>query len=572
MKAESAQRHAYAAGEPPTDKTSSAAAQSIAPRRNSAKEPAERPAQAPDAQKPKQLSTLAEYNANAKYASMIVRQLLFGESRFNNSKLVVDTVLQRLQVKGGIVPPGIRVGTLGLTRLNSATANFSKAVSYIEKAQKKLKEGGDATDDIVSATALMGEGITEVFAGLGADVGNYLVKQWQLELGKQNSIVSTPVPSIASNHSTDDLLHEAGSGTPIPRASIETSVDAALAHTPPLSPQEHEVAMAQSERAYVERLEAQLHAMRDEQIQQMVAQLEQTPDAAKPARLAELSEQAQRKLDLAEELVAATRRNVSTIKTQRESDFTQLEEQMQPIRDQLKSGKYTDAAVAGLSHEEAAKQLGARLLSYRRREEELAQGFELATEDAATSLQVLNEQVVAAGDLGKLAQLSPEQKLSKLEKLKTGYRSAFLKYQQAISGPTENVPEWLKISPALKAQLGPAVLNTAFAAADFGARIDDYIKKVSNGSVTTDDKFSLAAGALGLVGGMSSFVPVFGPLISIGLSLAGIVIADVPAVARRIDAEQRVASLRDEAVDAYQKKHPGSENYVYRSDVGAGAR
>jgi len=571
MKSESAQRHAYAAEDLPTDKTTLAAAQSIAPRQSDAMARGDRPAQAPDAPKPRQLSTLAEYNANAKYASTIVRQLLFAESRFNNSKLVVGTVLQKLQVKGGIVPPGIRLGTLGLTRLNSATANFSKAASYIEKAQKNLKEGGDATDDIVSATALMGEGITEVFAGLGADVGNYLIKQWQLELGKPHSIVTTPMPSIASSSSTRDLLHEAGSGTPIPRASIETDIDAALAYTPPMSPQEHEAAMAQSEHAYVERLEEQLHAMRNRQIQQMVAQLEQVPDASKPARLAELSEQGQRNLDLAEELVAATRRNISAMKTQRESDFMQLAEQMQPIRDQLKSGKYTEAAVAGLSHEEAAKQLGVTLLSYRRREEELAQGFELTTEDAATSLQTLNQQVVAAVDPGKLARLPPEQKLGKLQKLKTDYRAAFLKYQQAISGPTENVPEWLKISPVLKSQLGPAVLNTAFAAADFGARIDDYIKKVSSGSVTTDDKFSLAAGALGLVGGMSSFVPVFGPLISIGLSLAGIVIADVPAVARKIDAEQRVARLRDEAVELYQQKHPGSENYVYKSDVGAGA-
>src|SRR5262249_37477767 len=127
--------------------------------------------QAPDLQKPARLATLAEYNTYAKYASTIVRQLLFGESRFNNSKLVVDSILSKLQVKGGCVPPGMRVGTLGLTRLNSATANFSKAASYIGSAQSKQKAGKDATDDIVSATALMGEGFTEVFGGLGADVG-----------------------------------------------------------------------------------------------------------------------------------------------------------------------------------------------------------------------------------------------------------------------------------------------------------------------------------------------------------------------------------------------------------------
>jgi hypothetical protein len=572
MKTESGQHHAYTANELPTDKANPAVAPPAAGKQGSdANELADRPAPVPDTQKSNGLSTLAEYNVHAKYASAIVRQMVFADSRFNNSKLVVDTVLQKLQVKNGIVPPGVRLGTLGLTRLNSATANFSKATSYIDSAQKKLKDGADATDDIVSASALMGEGFTEVFAGLGADVGNYLVKQWQLELGKASSIVATPAPSIASQHSLEDVVHEAGSGVPIPEASIQNDVDAALAYTPAMSPQQHETAMAQSEQAYFERLDQQLHAMRDEQKQQMLAELDKIPDAQKPARLMEMSEQAQGKLDLAEELVAATRRDVSSMRTQRESDFTQLDEEMRPVRDQLKSGKYVDASVAGLSKAEAAERLGAKLLSYRRREEELAQGFELATESTSTSLDMLNRQVVAAQDFGKLGQLLPEERLDKLRKLKTDYRSAFLEYQKAISAPSENLPEWLKISPALKAQLGPAALNTMFAAADFGARVDTFIKKVASGTVTSDDKFSLAASTLGLVGGMSSFVPVFGPLISIGLSLAGIVLSDVPATIRKIDREQRRDALRDEVVDLYQAKHPGSENYVYKSDVGGGA-
>src|SRR5690349_11858823 len=50
-------------------------------------------------------TALAQYNTYAKYASTIVRQILFGDSRFNNSKLVANTMLAALQVKGGIVPP-----------------------------------------------------------------------------------------------------------------------------------------------------------------------------------------------------------------------------------------------------------------------------------------------------------------------------------------------------------------------------------------------------------------------------------------------------------------------------------
>ncbi|TDY45415.1 hypothetical protein BX592_11482 [Paraburkholderia rhizosphaerae] len=517
----------------------------------------------PDPQKPAKLATLAEYNTYAKYASTIVRQLLFGDSRFNNSKLVVDSVLSKLQVKGGYVPPGVRVGTLGLTRLNSATANFSKAASYIESAQRKRKAGEDATDDIVSATALMGEGFTEVTAGLGADVGNYLVKQWQTQMGNPTSIGSLP-----STVPADSVVLEAGSGTPLPAGALKTDADSALAHTPAMSQQEHEATMAQSKRQYFERLDQQLQEMRDQQKQHIVDELEKVPDNQKPASLAELSTQAEGKIELAEQLVAANKRDISATKAQRESDFAQLEDEMKPIRDQLKSGKYTDASVAGLSKADAAERLGAKLLSYRRREEELAQGFELATEDVPTSLEMLNQQVNTLTEANSLAGLTPEQQVSKLEKLKTDYRENFLKYQKAISAPSENLPEWLKISPALKAQLGPAAINTTFAVADMGARIDSYIKKVASGSVTTQDKLNLAASVLGVAGGMSSFIPVFGPFVSIGFALAGIALGNISEELEASNLRERTNTLRDEVVDIYQKKHPGSENYVYKSDVG----
>jgi hypothetical protein len=525
----------------------------------------------PDTQKPGKLPTLSEYNNNAKYSSTIVRQLVFSESRFNNSKLVMDSVLRKIQVKGGWMPPGIRVGTLGLTRLNSGITNFSKAGMLIDSAQQKLKAGKDATDDIISATALMGEGFTEIFAGLGADVGNYLVKQWQLELGKTGSIVGTPATSVASSGSRQESFHESGSGTPIPASSVKTDVDAALAGTPPMSPHEHEAAMASSEHIYFEKLDNQLHDMRDQLKRHVMEELDKVPDGSKPARLAELSDEAYGKIELAEQLVSATKRDISATKTQRESDFRQLDQEMKPVRDQLKSGKYIDADVAGLSPSDAAQRLGAKLLSYRCREEALAQSFEMATEDVPVTVETLAGQVEAIRNAGTLAHASREQTLGKLQEWKNDYRKTFLKYQKAISAPTENLPEWLKISPALKSQLGPAALNTAFSAADFGAKLDDYMKKVADGTLTSDDKFNLAASSLGLIGGMSSFIPVFGPLISIGLSIVGFVLSDLPEQLREGRRRDEINVLRDEVVDEYLKTHPESGNYVYRSDVGAGA-
>jgi hypothetical protein len=526
--------------------------------------------QHPDAQttssKP---ATLSQYNTYGKYASTIVRQLLFGESRFNNSKLVADTMLAPLQVKGGVVPPGIRLGTLGMTRLNSATANFSKAFGYIASAADKRKAGKNADDDIVSATALMGEGLTEVSAGLGADVGNYLVKQWQTQLGKASSTstVATAPPSLTDS----DTVLEAETGTPIPSAAIGSEVDATLAHVPPMSPEQHEALMKQSEQMYVAKLDSQLEAMREREVQGIVAELEKTPQASQPARLAGISAEAHGRLDAAEELARAAKLEISQRKTQSVSDLTQLNEEMKQVREQMKTGKYTDPDVAGLSHEDAAQKLGARLLSYRRREEELAQGFEMLTEDASPDLEKMRQQLDAAKSMGSLENLTKEQQSATLEKMKTAYRENFMKYQNAISEPSANLPEWLKISPALKAQLGPAALNTAFAAADTGARIDDYVKKVADGSASEADNWKLAGSVVGLVGGMASFIPIVGPLVSIGLSLVGISLSSFPEHLAEQKKSEAINALRDQAVDAYRIKHPGSENYVYKSDVGAGA-
>jgi hypothetical protein len=519
--------------------------------------------------KPAGSAALAQYNTYAKNASTIVRQILFSDSRFNNSKLVMETMLANLQVKGGVFPPNIRLGTLASTRLNSATANFSKAFGYIASAIEKTKAGKNADDDIVSATALMGQGLTEVSAGLGADVGNYLVKQWQTQLGKTSSTIGTGAPPSPAQ---SELVLEAGTGTPIPSASIESDVDAALAHLPPIPPEQHDELMRQNVRAYNAELDAQLEAMRKTEVQGIVAELEKTSEANQPARLAELSAQAESRLETATQLASAAKQEISARKAQSTSEFIELDKEMNAVRKQLTSGKFADPGVAGLSHDEAARTLGARLVAYRRREEALAQSFEMLTEDALPNLTELTRQAETAKSIGSLENLTKEEKLAKLDKLKTAYRENFIKYQTAISKPTAELPEWLKISPALKAQLGPAVLNTAFAAADFGARIDGYIKKVADGTATEADKLKLAGSTVGLIGGMASFIPVIGPLVSIGLALVSI---GISSTAEGLDGEkirEQTNRLRDEAVREYRRKHPGTENYVYESDVGGGAK
>jgi hypothetical protein len=513
-------------------------------------------------------SPLAQYNTYGKYASTIVRQILFSDSRFNNSKLVMESMLKPLQVKNGVVPPNMRLGTLGLTRLNSAIANFSKAFGYITSATEKIKAGKDATDDIVSATALMGEGLTETFAGLGADVGNYLVKQWQTQLGKTSSTIGTPVPPSSVQ---SDVISEAGTGTPIPASAIGSDTDAALAHLPPMSPEQHDALMAQSAKAYNDKLDAQLASMHEREVQDIVAGLEATPPGNQPSRIKELSAAAERRIEAATRLASEAKRDMATRKAQSSGDFIQLDSEMKAVREQLKLDKYTDPDVAGMSHDDAARRLGAKLLDYRRREEATAQSFEMLTEDASPNLQGVMQQLDAAKEIESLDNLTKKDKLSALEKLKTSYRERFLTYQNAISKPSAALPEWMKISPALKAQLGPAALNTAFAAADFGARIDDYIKKVKDGTATEADGWKLAGSTIGLIGGMASFIPIVGPFVSIGLALAGIGISDGADILAAQRAREKADALRDEAVEAYWKKHPGTENYVYKSDVGGGA-
>ncbi|QYD68831.1 hypothetical protein KZJ38_21905 [Paraburkholderia edwinii] len=518
-------------------------------------------------------TALAQYNTYAKYASTIVRQILFGDSRFNNSKLVANTMLAALQVKGGLVPPNFRVGTLAMTRTNAAVANISKGVGYIVSAIDKIKAGKNADDDIVSATALIGEGLTEISAGLGADVGNHLVKQWQTELGKTSSTIGTGVPpSPTTSGTSSGTVSEAGTGTPIPESAVGSEVDASVAHLPPMSPEEHGALMQQSMQTYNQNLDAQLVAMHDQEVQGIVAELEKTPPGNQPARIVELSADAQRKIASATQLAEGVKKDAAARKAQSEAELTELDKDMKGLREQLKSGRYTDPGVAGMSHEDAARNLGAKLLSYRRREEEIAQGFEILTEDAIPNLaEMSKQQLEIAKSIGSLEGLSKEEKLSRLQKLKKDYREFFMKYQNFISEPTANLPEWLKISPALKAQLGPALINTAFAAADFGARVDDYIKKVADGTATEADRVRLAGSTIGLIGGMVSFIPVIGPIISIGLAIAGIGISNAADSLADEAAREKASALRDEAVRAYRQKHPGTENYVYESDVGAGA-
>jgi hypothetical protein len=523
--------------------------------------------QTPGPQKPGKLPALSEYDTYGKYASAIVRQILFADSRFNNSKLVMDSVLSKLQVKGGVFPPDIRLGTLGLTRFNAATVNFSKAATLIESAAAKRRAGKDATDDIVSATAFMGEGFTEISAGLGTDVGNYVVKQWQTELGKTSSTIGTP--QWSGRASPGSVVYEAGSGTPIPESAVRSDIDGALVHLPSMSSAEHDEWMGQSVSGYGEKLDEQLRTMHDNEKQHIIDELEKTPDGSKPSRLTELSEEAQRKIDAATTLAEATKREISKTRAQNESDFSQLEEEMKPIREQLKSGKYTDPDVAGLSPGDAAKRLGVKLLSCRRREEETAQNFELLTEDMVPNLDAMAESLGTVSASGSLQSLSKEERTTRLEKLKTDFREDFIKYQDAMSKPTANLTEWAKISPALKSQIGPAAINTAFTAADLGAKVDDYIKKVSAGTVSEEDRWKLAGSVVGLVGGMSSFLPVVGPLVSIGLSLVGIGIGNFGEKLDDMRFRNAADAFHDEVVDDYRKKHPNSVNYVYPSDVGS---
>jgi hypothetical protein len=524
--------------------------------------------------KPGTPKPLAQYSTYAKYASTIVRQLLFSDSRFNNSKLVTESMLKPLQVKNGFVPPNTRLGTLGMTRLNSATANFSKAFSYITSAIEKQRAGKNADDDIVSATALMGEGLTETFAGIGADYGNYLVKQWQTQLGATSSTIGTPSrPSSSPSPSTapSDVVSEAGTGAPIPASAVESDADAALVHLPPMSPEQHDALMAQSAKTYNDQLDAQVAAIRERAIQGIVSGLEATPPANQPARLQALAAQAQQRLETATQLASEAKRAMAAQKAQSTGDFIQLDKEMKEVRDQLKFGKYTDPGVAGLSHEDAAKRLGATLLGYRRREEQTAQAFELLTEDAPLNLAEMTQQLEAARRIGNTGELTKEEKLAKLDKLKTAYRERFLEYQNAISKPSANFREVLKISPALKAQLGPAALNTAFGTLDFGARIDDYVKKVSNGTDTEADRLRLAGSTMGLIGGMASFIPIVGPIVSIGFALAGIGLGQTADSLAGEAARAQANELRDAAVDVFRKTHPGTENDVYKSDIGAGA-
>jgi hypothetical protein len=114
----------------------------------------------------------------------------------------------------------------------------------------------------------------------------------------------------------------------------------------------------------------------------------------------------------------------------------------------------------------------------------------------------------------------------------------------------------------------PSAVGTLFSSVDLGARVDAYLKRQAQGTLRPEDKLQLAGSVVSLVSGLSSFIPVAGPFISLTLMMAGIGIsgvADGLAESEFADARNK---MRDAVVEQFNKDHPGSENSVYPSDVG----
>ncbi|MPW16744.1 hypothetical protein GCT13_07285 [Paraburkholderia sp. CNPSo 3157] len=133
-----------------------------------------------------------------------------------------------------------------------------------------------------------------------------------------------------------------------------------------------------------------------------------------------------------------------------------------------------------------------------------------------------------------------------------GKQSTFLKQ-------TDGWPEWMKISKPLRMQMVPSAVNTGLGAVSFGVALDTYLKKQRAGTLTEQDRLDFAGAVINLISGISGFIPVVGPFVSIILATVG---AICNGMADQHDAravETNEYNLKETIRQAYNRKHPDAE-------------
>jgi hypothetical protein len=291
----------------------------------------------------------------------------------------------------------------GATRVNSAINVFTKASSLLQKGLDKMKRGEDPSDDFISAGASIGQAVNEGTFGAATDLGNHASKMHQNgtrpapapEQRSPQPRSSEPTPQATPGGSADyaegstgqaPVQTEAGTGTPIPASSFKSDDDAHFAQLPPTSSDERLRQIQDSQQLYAKALNQQIDIEQKRLMQGMEDKLAQTHEEARPTVLNKMADASARELETARKLATAMKAENVEMGTKTATRLDKLRTQLQSVREQLKSERYVDPEVAGLSHADAAERLGAKLLSYRREEEATSQALDIVTKQGGSQL------------------------------------------------------------------------------------------------------------------------------------------------------------------------------------------
>ncbi|WP_213304540.1 hypothetical protein [Paraburkholderia sacchari] len=477
-----------------------------------------------------------QYGTYGKAPSTFSRMAIFDEARFNNSKVLQGTPLGRFQRPGQSVLDPIghngRLGVLFGTRFNAAASNFTKAGTKFMSGIQKMKNHQDPTDDFVEGGAALGQGVNEMSAGALTDYGNHLAK---LQSGKQPPAAQTqqppkspePHPGTSSeykNFGPDDPLHDSvinGEG------NQEASIDQQIAD------QQKTI-----EKKITDKID---HGSRD------VAQL----------NLQDGVEENKGEYLAMQDLGKTLRSSAQDAMKDANENIKQIDKRAQPLMDQLKEYGYDSLDAARASQDSNVKNLVGQLDEYGYLKQQAYEQFNHAMDQYEATIKNASGAFSELSDIMKKTPL--EERGAKLSDWADRYGKSFAKYQNGLLTSTDSLPEWFKISKPLRAQMVPAAIGTAFAAAGFGASLDNYLKKQAAGTLTTQDKIAFGGQVVNLISGLAGFIPVAGPLVSMALAVTGVVLSGLADQYPQWQQDEAVAKWKENIRERYNKEHPGRE-------------
>ncbi|WP_148654345.1 hypothetical protein [Paraburkholderia caribensis] len=493
---------------------------------------------------PSRISHHSGADVEAKYGklpSTIGRAIIFDWARFHNSKLLQGTALARLQrpALAGLsqLGPYFRPGALMATRFGAAASYFTKGFTSILSGLSKLSNGQDPTKDFVAGSTALLQGLNELTLGNAFDMGNHLARLHQLKAAARPG---TAAPSVGSPPASKPV--EPAVATPGTSAEYQD-----FGSNDPLYQKVDDEQKAMGDKIDTEVSEEQ-QALRKRAMDAISAS---SPDV----RQLTLQDQAHA---IAPEYIAlqkigdeVKKRSLEIAKDTHEN-IVKIDEKAQETLDQLKALGFDSAEAARQSGNAQAMTLVAQLDHYADLKRSAYDVFNHAMQQ---SEETIKQSARALEELKALKGKGP----SALKEWADKYGKYFSGKQDTFLKQTDSWPEWMKISKPLRMQMIPAATNTLLGVASFGLALDSYLNKQKSGTLTPQDKLDFAAAVMGLVSGISGFMPVVGPIVSLTLGLIGAICSGVSDQYDSRKAEGQEDDLKEQLRAEWNAAHPNQQ-------------